>query len=309
MTLLSGCGAKESVNVRVASLKGATSLGMLHFMDKAGKGELDNTYAFTIATAADEILPLMIKGEIDIALIPANAAANLYQKSDKAIEVIDINTLGVLYVVTGAEGIGSVEDLKGKNIYSTGKGATPEAAITSILEGYGLSSDDYTIEFKSEASEVVSLLAQDPEAVGVLPQPFVTAACVQNDTLKVVIDLNEEWNKLYGGDGARMVTGVTVVRKEFANAHPEAVEEFIKEHGTSATLAVSDVDTTAALAVNAEIIAKEPIAKKAIPNCNIVCITGAEMKKALSGYLESLNSFNPELIGGSVPEDDFYYAK
>lgn len=309
MTLMSGCGAKESVNVRVGSLKGATSLGMLHFMDKAKKGETNNTYEFTIATAADEILPLMIKGELDIALVPANAAANLYQKSDKAIEVIDINTLGVLYVVTGNDSVTSVADLKGKTIYSTGKGATPEAAITSILEGNGLTKDDYAIAFMSEASEVVSLLAEDTEAVGVLPQPFVTAACMQNESLKVVIDLNEEWNSLYGEDGAKMVTGVTIVRKEFAKEHPEAVKEFLKEHGASAEAAVTELDKTVALAVNAELIAKEPIAKKAIPNCNIVCISGEDMKKALSGYLESLYSFNPDLIGGSVPEDDFYYAE
>lgn len=301
--------SKEAIEVKVGSLKGATSLGLLNLMDKSKNKQAVGDYEFSIATAADEILPRMIKGELDIALIPANAAANLYQKSNKAIQVIDINTLGVLYVVTGDESIQSVEDLKGKTIYSTGKGVTPEAAIMSVLEGSGLSADDYTVEFKSEATEVVALLAQNPDAVGVLPQPFVTAATMQNENLKVVLDLSEEWNNIYGSDGARMVTGVTVVRKEFASQHPDAVKTFLLEHNESVRLANTDVDNTARLAVEAEIIAKEPIAKKAIPFCNIVCITDNEMKSALAGYLESLYDFNPELIGGATPEDDFYYVK
>ncbi len=309
LVMMCGCGKKDDVSVKVGSLKGATSLGLLNLMDKSEAGEAEGNYEFNIYTGADEILPLMIKGELDIALIPANAAANLYNKSEKAVQVIDINTLGVLYVVTGDDSIASVADLKGKTIYSTGEGATPEAAIMSVLQGSGFSEDDYTIEFKSEATEVVAMLAQNPEAVGVLPQPFVTAATIQNENLKVVLDLSEEWNNIYGGDGSRMITGVTVVRKDFATEHPEAVKTFLAEHAKSVEAANSDVDTTAALAVKAEIIAKEPIAKKAIPNCNIVCITGAEMKNALQGYLASLNAFNARLTGGDVPEEDFYYAE
>lgn len=304
-----GCGAKSNTTVRVGSLKGATSLGLLNLMDKNQSSDAENNYEFEIATAADEIMPKMIKGEIDIALIPANAAANLYQKSNHEIQVIDINTLGVLYVVTGDDSVATVQDLKGKTIYSTGKGATPEAAIMSVLEGSGLSADDYEIEFKSEATEVVAMMAENSEAVAVLPQPFVTAATIQNENLKVVMDLSEEWNKIYGNDGAQMVTGVTVVRSEFAKANPKAVKTFLEEHAESAALAISDIDNTATLAVEAGIIAKEPIAKKAIPNCNIVCVTGEEMKLALKGYLESLYEFDAKLVGGELPEDDFYYLE
>lgn len=306
--IMCGCGTKSNTTVRVGSLKGATSLGLLNLMDKSQNAGTKNNYEFEIATAADEIMPKMIKGELDIALIPANAAANLYQKSNKSIQVIDINTLGVLYVVTGDESVANVQDLKGRTIYSTGKGATPEAAIMSVLEGSGLAKDDYTVEFKSEATEVVAMLAENADAVAVLPQPFVTAATIQNENLKVVMDLSEEWNNIYGADGAKMVTGVTVVRTEFAKENPKAVKAFIEEHSESASLAVGDLDKTAALAVSAEIIAKEPIAKKAIPACNIVCISGEDMKSALKGYLESLYEFDAKLVGGAIPEDDFYYV-
>ena len=305
--LFGGCGKQESVNVRVGSLKGPTSMGILFLMDKAEKGETDDSYEFRMATGADELLPLMVQGDLDIALVPANVAAVLYKRTEGGVAAIDVNTLGVLYIVTGSEDINSVDDLAGKTIYLTGMGTTPEASLRYVLQKNGLSEGDYTLEFKSEATEVAAVLAEDPTAIGLLPQPFVTAALIQNQNLHVALDLNEEWNKVQGENGSGMVTGVTVVRKAFLEEHPEAVKAFLEEHTESVAAINSDPDTGAALAVAQGIVAKEPIAKQAIPNCNIVCITGEEMKSALSGYLEVLESFDATMVGGQVPGDDFYY--
>lgn len=302
---------REAAEIRVGSLKGPTSMGILFLMDKAEKGETADNYEFQMATGADELLPLMIKGDLDIALVPANVAAVLYQKTDGGVAVIDINTLGVLYVVTGTAEIGSVADLKGKTIYLTGKGTTPEASLRYVLEANGLTEADYTLEFKSEATEVAAVLAENPDAIGLLPQPFVTAALMQNDALKVVLDLNEEWmrveNELKDGISNGMVTGVTVVRKAFLEEFPEAVDAFLEEHALSAEAINQEVETGAALAVEAGIVAKEPIAQKAIPECNITCVTGEDMKADLSAYLNVLAGFNAELVGGQTPGDDFYY--
>ena len=301
-----GCGQKESVNVRVGSLKGPTSMGILFLMDKAQRGETEESYEFRMAAGADELLPLMAKGELDIALVPANVAALLYQKTEGGVAVIDINTLGVLYMVTGTAEVSSVADLKDRTIYLTGKGTTPEASLRYILETNGLTEADYALEFKSEATEVAAVLAENPDAIGLLPQPFVTAALMQNDELRVVLDMNEEW--LHIGNGAEgMVTGVTVVRKDFLEEHPRAVEAFLEEHALSVAAVNEDAEAGAALAVQAGIVAKEPIALKAIPQCNIVCVTGQEMKDALSAYLQVLAEFNGELVGGRLPGDDFYY--
>ena len=293
--------------VRVASLKGPTSLGLLFLMDKANKGETANTYEFRMATGADEILPLMVKGDLDIALIPANVASILYHKTQGGVEVIDINTLGVLYMVSGEDGLADFTDLKGKTIYLTGKGTTPDYVLRYLLNANGMSVDDVTLEYKSEATEVASVLAEDPTAIGLLPQPFVTAACMQNDALKVIFDLNEEWNKVQGASGSSMVTGVTVVRKEFLEENEEAVKAFMEEHKASAEAINADPATGAALAVEAQIVAKEPIAQKAIPDCNITYTDKAEMKQALSGYLEVLFHQDSQSIGGGFPESDFYY--
>lgn len=306
-----GAEDREAVDIRVGSLKGPTSMGILFLMEKAENGETADNYEFQMATAADELLPLMVKGELDIALVPANVAAVLYQKTEGGVAVVDINTLGVLYVVTGTAEIESVADLKGKTIYLTGKGTTPEASLRYVLESNGLTEADYTLEFKSEATEVAAVLAENPDAIGLLPQPFVTAALMQNDALQVVLDLNEEWmrveNEIKDGISNGMVTGVTVVRKAFLEEHPEAVEAFLEEHALSAAAINEDIETGAALAVEAGIVAKEPIAQKAIPECNITCVTGEDMRSDLSAYLDVLVGFDAELVGGQLPEDDFYY--
>ncbi len=305
--LVSGCGSKEAVNVRVGSLKGPTSMGILFLMEKAAAGDSSEAYEFQMETAADALLPLMIKGELDIVLVPANVAAVLYQKTEGGVTVIDINTLGVLYIVTGTAEVTNVSDLKGKTIYLTGKGTTPEASLKYVLQQNGLNESDYTLEYKSEATEVAAVLAQDPSAIGLLPQPFVTAALMQNAALKVVLDVNEEWKKLQGTSDSGMVTGVTVVRNEFLQEHEETVKAFLEEHKASVESINNDTATGASLAVKAGIVAKEAIAQRAIPQCNITCITGEEMKQALSEYLNVLADFNAELIGGAVPGDSFYY--
>jgi NitT/TauT family transport system substrate-binding protein len=309
--LLTGCGsgkAEEKVTVKVGALKGATTLGLLPLEDKAANGEAGENYEFSMMTAADELLPMMIKGELDIALLPSNVASILYQKTNGGVTVIDINTLGVLYMVSGDSSVTGVEDLEGRTIYLTGKGTTPDYVLHYILSGNGMDADsDCTLEYKSEATEVAALLAENPDAIGLLPQPFVTAACAQNDALSVILDMNAEWEKLQGEDGSRLVTGVTVVRNEFLQEHENAVATFMEEHQASAQSMNSDVENGAKLAAASEIIAKEPIALKAIPKCNITYIDGADMKQALSGYLEVLYEQNPESIGGALPGDDFYY--
>lgn len=312
--ILTGCGAQNSEKsnedaiVRVGSLKGPTSMGLLFLMEEAENGETDNAYEFRMATSADELLPLMVKGELDVALVPANVASVLYNKTEGGISVIDINTLGVLYMVSGDTSVQTVEDLTGRTIYLTGKGTTPDYTLRYILAQNGMGESDCTLEYKSEATEVAALLAENPNAVGLLPQPFVTSACAQNEALSVVLDMNAEWNLVQGESGSSMVTGVTVVRNEFLKENKETVETFLAEHAESVNAINQDADTGAAYAVKQGIVGKEEIAKKAIPSCNITCIIGKEMQQALSGYLSVLYEQSPESVGGILPEEDFYYV-
>lgn len=296
----------ESVTVRVGSLKGPTSMGLVYLMEENEAGNAANTYEFSMVTAADELLPQVINKSLDIALVPANVASTLYNKTEGQISVIDINTLGVLYAVSADDSIGSIADLKGHTVYMTGKGTTPDYVFHYLLDANGMSDSDLTLEYKSEAAEVAALLKENPDAVGILPQPFVTVACTQNENLSIRLDLTKEWDTLQTDSGSQLVTGVTVVRNEFLDQHPEAVETFLKEHAASTDYVNENLEEGAELVAKTGIIEKAPIAQKAIPYCNITCITGSEMKAALSGYLQVLYDQDPASVGGALPEDGFY---
>ncbi len=303
---LMGCGAvekKDDTVIRIGGMKGATTIGLVNLVDKINKGEASN-YSFEMYTAGSDVMAAMVAGEVDIAMVPANVACVMNTKVEGGVSVIDINTLGVLNCISAGDQIASVSDLSGKTVYTTGQGAVPEYTIRYLLEANGVT--DCNLEFKSEPTEIVSIFADNADAVAILPQPFVTAALAQNESLKIAFDLNDEWAKV--NTDCKIVTGVTVATNSFIKEHGSLVDAFLKEHKESADKALSDVDTTAALVVEQGIIAKEPLAKKAIPNCNITCITGKEMKDTLAGYLKVLFEQDPKSVGGSIPGDEFYYG-
>ena len=297
--------AQAVSTVQLAGLKGPTTMGMVNLNTLMENGTAAQQYDVSMLGAADEIVPQLVKGEVDIAAIPANLAAALYQKTEGGIQALAVNTLGVLYVVEQGDTVHSVQDLKGKTLLSTGKGTTPEYVLRHILEKNGIDPDkDLQIEYCSEATEVTARMAEASDAIAVLPQPYVTAASLQNEALRVALDLTEEWGKV---EDTQLITGVTVVRKAFAEQNPDAVAAFLSDYAQSVQLAASDVQGTAALCEQYGVVAKAAIAQKALPACNIVCITGAEMKAAVSNYLQVLYEADPAAVGGNLPDDAFYY--
>ena len=221
-----------------------------------------------------------------------------------------IIAFGILYVVeNGGETVKSVKDLKGKTLYLNGKGATPEIVLNYVLKGNGLEpGKDVKLEFKSEAAEVVSALANDPKGIALLNQPFVTVAQAKNPNLKVAFALADEWDKVPGTKKGSQVSGVIVFNKEFAEKNPEKVANFLKEYEQSVKYLNENVDEGAKLLGKYNII-PEPIAKKAIPKTNVTFVAGEEMKEKISEYLRILHEGNPKIIGGKVPGDDFYYIQ
>ena len=291
--------------VRIAGLKGPTTMGLVNLLPMEEDGSASLDYDLQLYGTADEIVPLLTKGELDMAAIPANLAATLYQKTQGGIQVMAVNTLGVLYVVEKGDTIHSVADLKGRTILSTGKGTTPEYVLRYILQQNGIDPDkDVTIEFYSEATEVTAQMAVAEDAIAVLPQPYVTSASMQDDTLRVALDLTEEWDKICD---TQLITGVTVVRTEYAQEHPDVVAAFLKDYTASVDAANNDLDGTAALCEEQGVVAKAAIAKAALPNCNIVCVTGDEMQADVAGYLQVLYDADPASVGGAMPDDGFYW--
>ena len=296
----------DKPNLRIVALKGPTAMGLVKLMDISEKksDDLDNSYTFTIEASPDAVTPLIAKNEVDIACIPANLAAVLYNNTGK-IQVVAINTLGVLYLVGRTDSsISSLDDIKGRTIYSAGKGSTPEYAIETILSGYGLVDGiDVRVEWKSEHAECVAALMNDENALALLPQPFATSAMMQNPSLVIFSDLNDLWKDL---SGTSLITGVTVVNKEFAAKNREAVEDFLEEYSESAEWVNENVEEAALLIENYGII-KAQVALKAIDKCNIVVWTGDKLEENLSVYLDALYKENPKSVGGSVPGEEFYF--
>lgn len=313
LLLLPACGAtakgmSAEGPVRIAGLKGPTTMGLVNLLDMEQQGTAALDYDLQLYGTADEIVPGLIKGELDMAAIPANLAAALYQKTKGGIQVMAVNTLGVLYVVEKGDTVHSMADLAGRTILSTGKGTTPEYLLRYLLEKNGLDPDkDVKIQYCSEATEVTAqMAAAQKDAIAVLPQPYVTAAGMKDPSLRVALDLTAEWDKV---SDSQLVTGVTVVRTQYAQEHPDVVEAFLQEYAQSVRTANTDLDCTAALCEQQGVVAKAAIAKKALPACNIVCRTGDEMQKDVSAYLSVLCAADPAAVGGKLPDEGFYWKK
>lgn len=288
--------------LRVAGLKGPTTMGLVNLMES----EEGANYTFSMYGAADEIVPLLVKGELDAAAVPANLAATLYQKTQGQVEVACVNTLGVLYIVENGDTVQSVADLKGQTIVTTGKGTTPEYVLRYVLSQNGLDPDaDVNIVYCSEATEALSRVQAGQATIAMLPQPFVTSALSQVEGLRVALDMNEEWQKVAG---SQLVTGVLVVRKDAVEAAPEAFEEFLNGYAASVEAANTDLEGTAALCETYGIVAKAALAQKALPECNIVFERGEQMKTDLVNYFQVLYDADPSSVGGAMPADDFYYG-
>lgn len=299
----------EKETIRIATLKGPTTMGLVKLLEDAESGLLDYNVENTICGTADEIVTLTAAGDIDLAAVPANLAATLYNKTEGQIKALAINTLGVLNVIEVGGSISSIQDLKGKTVYSTGKGTTPEYALNEILLKNGIDpASDLTIEYKSEATEIAAYLTGESAvdgAVAVLPQPYATTVLIKNPEARIALDLTDEWEK--SGIAGQLLTGVTFAAAKFADDNPELLDAFLSDYTTSVAWVNDNNEAAAELIAGLGIVADAAIAQKALPYCNLACIQGDEMKQALSGYLGVLFAQNPASVGGSLPGDDFYY--
>ena len=280
-------------------------MGMVRLMEDAEAGETANRYTFQIAGSADELTPKLLKGELDIAALPANLASVMYNNTDREIQLLAINTLGVIYIVETGDDVHSMADLKGRTIYATGKGSTPEYALRYLLEENGVDPDaDVDIQWKSEPSESVAIL-QASGGIAMMPQPYVTVAQMQLDNLRVAVDFTEEWDAL--DNGSTLITGVLVVRKEFAEQYPKQIAAFLNEYKASTEYVNANISDAAQLVEKFDIV-KAQVAERAIPYCYITYVAGEDMTEPMNGYLSVLFEQNPKAIGGAMPADDFYYV-
>ena len=298
--------APAEVNLYV--LSGPTGIGAMNLWAAADAGETQNTYHITMPGANDEVVAAISNGDADIAAVATNLAATLYNKTSGGVTVLAVNTLGVLSLLGNGQEVATIADLAGKTIYAPGQGANPEYILHYVLTGNGLDPDkDVTIQFVGEGSELLTVWQTDPEAIIMAPQPVATSILMQNENAVTLFNMTDEWDKVSGGDSTLMM-GCVIVRNEFLQENPGAVALFLQEYAASIEKAQSDVEGTAALCEQYGLIPKAALAKAAIPSCGLTFVTGAEMKSALSGYLQVMFDADPKSVGGAMPGDDFYYG-
>lgn len=298
----------DPVTVRVGAMSGPTAMGLVKLMDDAEQGNTTNTYEFAeLSTDPSAFVAPLTTGELDIAAVPSNLSSVLYNNTDGGIQVLAINNLCVLNIVERGDSIQKLADLSGKKLYATGQGAVPEYTLRYLLKQNGLDPDaDVEIQWCADTTEALSYVGNDEAAIAMLPQPFATVALAQVEGLRLAIDLNEEWNAV--DNGCKQVTGVIVVRKEFAEEHPAAVDTFLQEYEASVAYTSEDVEGAAALIEKYGIVSKAAVAQKALSGCHLQFESGTDMKNSLDGFLQIVYDENPKAVGGSLPGEDFYYG-
>lgn len=309
--VLAGCGEeaqeKQGAAVRITAIAGPTGVGLVDLMQKSADGETVNTYSFNVVSDPTQAVAAITNGDADIAAVPTNLASTLYKKTGGKVQVLAVNTLGVLHILESGESVKNVQDLRGKTIYTDvkNKGANPEYILRYLLEKNGLDPDqDVTIAF---AADLDAVIASGEAQVALVPEPKASTYLMQNQSLRRALNVTEEWNKVSDEDCALMM-GCVIARTDFIEKNPDAVELFLEDYTASINVATTDVETTATLCETYKIIPKAAVARQAIPNCGLVYVSGSLMKTRLSAYLKVLFDYNPAAIGGELPKDDFYYA-
>ncbi len=292
----------DETEIRIGTLKGPTGMGMAKLISDSAENA---QYKVELYSAPDDITADIISGDLDIAAVPVNLAAVLNKKTNGDVLIGAVNTLGVLYLLENGNTISEISDLKGKTIYATGQGSTPEYILNYILEKNGIDPEkDVTIEYLAEHAELATQLAGNSVSIGMLPEPNVTSVLMQNENVRVALDMTEEWGKVSDTD---LVQGCIVVSREFAEKHESLLSKFISDYKASVDFVNNNISEAASLIAEAGIVPKAPIAEKALKRCNIVCVTGEEMKNMVKNMLSVLFEAKPASVGGELPGDDFYY--
>ena len=306
---ISYMGSTDATEVNVGMIMGPPSMGMGWMIHENEEGNTYNDYNFEVGGVDYTALASKLNtGDYDIIHCPSNVGAILYNNKDlkEEVEVIDISNLGLLYILTTDDSIKSMDDLKGRTVYSIGEGGPPEYTFGYLLDQEGLS-DDVNFSFRSTPFEVLNLLQDEENSIALLPQPFVEVAKLLVPDLKVPIDITEEWDNLKLESGAESVTTITIVRKKFLEEHEQAVVEYLNLLKKSVAYCLSHVDEAAEWTDTYETFLNPEVAADAIPYVNTCAITGQEMKEKLEGFLKIMYDYNPDAVGGSMPDDDFYY--
>ena len=295
----------EKQTVNLAVLKGPSGVGAAKLLADSDAGETANDYAYSILADNTEIVAGLSSGSLDIAAVASNVAANLYNKTNGGIQIAAVSGLGVLYILENGNTVQSMADLKGQTLYATGQGANPEYVLNYLLTENGVDPAEVDIQWKT-ADEVSALMVSGEARLCMMPVPAATAIQMSNPDVREALDLSAEWDGL--NNGSHLTMTCIAVRTAFTQEHPEAVENFLADYAASVEYVKGDPAAASELVAQYGITPKAKIAELAIPKCSLVCITGkVDMADTIQGYFEVLSAANPDALGGSIPDDGFYF--
>jgi len=308
-TMFTGCSKEEDVPdsvtevINIAALNGPTGMATAQLTD------MEDKYAITTYQAPTDITAKVVSGEVDVAAVPSNLAAVLYNKTEGEIVAVSPIVLGMLHILGNNTDIESVENLKGKTIVASGQGGTPEYVLQKILEDNGLKIyEDVNVQWLANHSEVNTKLLSEEGTIAMVPEPFVsTALSAGKDSVKDLFDLNELWED---ATGEELPMGVLIARKSFVEERGDDLKVLLSDLEKSVDYINEASDEAVALIVEKGFIGKAEIAKKAIPNCHIVLYAGDDAEKGasmLKTFNETLFEMNPASIGGKLPDEELYY--
>ncbi|PKM51687.1 MAG: hypothetical protein CVV02_05305 [Firmicutes bacterium HGW-Firmicutes-7] len=307
---VSACTANKNepkTPINIAVLKGPTGMGMAKLMEDESD-LVDPNFLFSAYGSPDELVSKIINNEVDIAALPTNLASVIYNKTGGDVELIAVNTLGVIYILDTTGTINSIKDLKGKNISASGKGTVVEYVFSYLLKSNGLDPEkDLEIDYSFSHEELSAHVAAGNIEIALLPQPFVTTTIMKNKNVEIAVDLTEEWDALE--NGSQLTMGCLVASKAFVEANKDKLDDFLNAYEESVTWVNDNPERAGEYIEKHGIIGNKEVATIAIPNCSIVYKDGKEAKEMLQGFYKVLFEIDAKALGGTLPNDAFYYQK
>lgn len=294
----------EPLQLTVAGLKGPSSIGMLRMIESEPVFGEDVETEYQIVDEPQLMIARIMSGEADIAAVPINLAAVLYNKG-APYRLGAVTGDGLLHIVSSREDIGSVEDLKGKRIYCIAQGSTPEFVLRYVLEKSGIDPDtEVELDFSFDHVAIAPQLIAGKVDLAVLPEPFVSIVASKNPAVQPVIDLQQVWAELSGTGDTYPITA-TLVRNSLYREHPEALKAFFAAYRESIDWANANPAEAGGLA-GKYMEMPAPIIAKAMPRLNLRYQSPREARSRVEELYQVFHGFAPASVGGTIPGDEFY---
>lgn len=298
---------QESISLKVAAPSGAPTISMIKmFKENPSFGE-NVEVSYESVKSPDLMASRILSGEIDIAVVPTNLAATLYNKGAE-YKLASSNVWGLLYLV-GNEELNGWEDLRGKEIYTMGRGLTPDIVFRYLLSKNGINPDtDLTLTYVGEATELASAFIAGKSTISVIPEPMLSNVMAKKADTVILMDLQEEWSKLNNGNHSYPQASL-IVKNEIAEKYPELLEAFLAEYEKSIDWLTDNAEKAGEYSEKLETGVTKAAVVSGLKRSNIRYVGSKAAREAIEDYLKVLFEYSPESIGGRLPDDGFYLEK